>query len=438
MEVRRYNYDVRRATTRESLARMLKRCKVESNVRLHSTTEKLTLVGIRDGGFVIDTSEPIAHLNIRDVPVSIALNVNADAIDFDAYGTPEKPVVALYPDHLLPQAEEAYDLYVMKKVRGDGIYFGEHLELLQKARKFIENGKRRIPGIWVFPQSTLPILIGVGLEDTDYAKWKQLARGVYVDRCIVDRATTYLLQKVVGVLAMRDGLPMEISGEIARLSEIAFGPIPLARLGEYATIERGVFYKILSETYSTNETEFLRMERERIKAAARNIIRRDYHKCGKEFNEDEVFAVLHELKAALQDIEPIYLEEEKPVIRVEKTQPLVEARPVQPHENVVQLRQPASPPNIIPKPAEVIRIYKLELREFIAACKNQFIGSPIEILTALHDIAKNKELNYTIDHPENLIKLIEKYRSELRERYFDVNSVLEEMAAKNAKLARAS
>ncbi len=434
MEVRRYRYDPHMATKRESLARMLKRCKLEDGVVPVGRTIKFTAMDAT--GEIAEESDLLAHTSIFGIRIMIALNLMTRDADNDVYGTIDNPTVALYPQHMLPQAEDAYELYVRRGILGGSIYSEIHLDLLRAARKFIENGERKVPSVWAFDRGTLPILIGTGLEDRDYVRWKKLPRELYLEQCILDRAITYILTKLVGVVALRAGIPHWAADDIGEFAEIAYGPLPLARLGEYMLLDREIYDRVLHEAECLGEVDALRTDRERIISAARRIVNGiTKEHLGKRFDEIFSLDLIRRLRVMLNDLSPIYLREE-PVEQPRRIAP--KPAGMQP-ERVFQL--PVSLPatvtsDISPGSAEVICIHKPDVNEFIAACKNQFIGSSTEILTALHDIAKTKEIRYTIGHPENLVKLIEKYRSELKARYFDVNSALDEMATKAAKLAR--
>ena len=419
---RRYNYDVRRATNRETLPKMLKRCKVE--VEPTRRGERLMLPATADGIFTIDESEILARLTIKDMTVTVALNLRNRLADFDAYGTLDGPLVVLYPDHLLPQAEDAYNLYIKGLVTEGSVYTDSHCNLLDAARKFIANKKKKEPLVWLFDGTALPLLIGTGLEDIDYSKWRRLSRQRYIEECIIDRATTYLTGKLFGIAALRLGMAKEQASEIGKLSEIAYGPIPLARLGEYIIIEYEIFCKILVKAGFFEDIEVLRLEKDQIIAAARAVINLETRaSLGRDFEDVFDMRTVLEIKNAIRDITPLYLEEPREEIRLEEPK-------------VVQLRiATAAPAPILERPAEVVCINKLDLEKFITKFKRYFIGDPTEILTALHDIAKIKEIRYTMDHQENLVGLIEKYRHELKARYFDVNSALDEITRKSAKLA---
>ncbi len=416
MNFRRYNYDTHRATHRESLARILQVCKVETDSKQPART--VSLRTIVEGRVVNDESDLLAMLNLPRIKLLIALNFRNRLADFEAYITSEGPVIALYPDHLLPQAEDAYELYVKKMVRPNGVYTEAHLGLLDKAREFIENGRKRTPRIWFIPIDIAPLMLGIGLEDIDYARWKNRPRQRYIETCIITRATTYILCKFLAISSIQE-VPPEVAAEIGKLGEIAYGPLPLARLGEFALIEKDVFHKILAELGIIEDMNLLRSDRFKVIEAARRIINRHYiNNLGVEFKHSMAMQAMESIKKMLTALSPIYLPEQDAITK----------------QKVVKLTTAITA--VTPSTESSVPVIKLDnLEAFISRCKCQFVGDPREFLTALYKIAKWKEINYIIDHHLHLATVIRKYKNELIDRYFDVDGVLEEIATKTTKLA---
>ncbi len=416
---RSYRYDPTRATARETLPAILKRCKLEDREEPGKRAKKGIVNCLIEDKPSQDSSEPVARFTAGGTPITIALNLITTAItDFRGYRSASGNEIFLYPDHMLAQAEDAYGFYISRRVEPMGFYSPVQLEMLKGTRRYRKAIEEGTPIEMKIPFEIIPLVLQIGLEDREYAKWNVLGREEYVDRCIMERAISYMFNEFVYLdLAGRE-VDMKLVEEFAYLAEIGYGPIPLARLGELCGPNPDMYHKLLKAVNGTRETDILYIERERIVKAARKLVSDFFiNKLGIEYDASFWHNFMRDVKTNLLDITPLYFVEEK-----EDRRNGVISRKANRNgqgNGILIKESPLTP--------DIRIISKPPLDGIIEKFKSMFAGNPTEFLTALHEMAKPKDLYYLMDHPETLKALILNYRRELEKREFDIDSVIREM-----------
>ncbi len=483
MQLRTYRYDVKRAMKPEPLARLLRKCRLEPGQEPLGTPKVCNLpLGLYDGA--TDISDQLTFDRLGEIGIIIGLNLRSkpptDPKDFGIYCLSSTgPLVALYPENLLPQAEDAFDFYRHSKLRELGVYRDAHLQFLAQARKFRRDNGRGL--VYASSDASLVIFIQVGLEDIEYSRLKSLPRLKYIDACINDRAVTYLLGKIVQLSLLREGFSDESAVNIGALSEVAYGPLPLARLGEFGIMHPSLFYQVSSESGADNDADIMLIKRTVITRTALDVANR---LCADESGVNlhsfvDVDTLLKEVRSLVQNVESLYVQEE-PKIQVEPPPRVVvpvwksAPAPIQlkplfdsfcSHCNTV-FRIPREPlyrdlydiatrdelqsflksshwavRNLLTKYKEDLQtrghdVGAILLDLFINRFREQFTSGPEQLLTALYLVSSQKTIDYLIEHPSGLARVIQENRTELESRYFDVDFVMQELKERRERVVR--
>jgi len=481
MQLRKYKYDVTRATSPASLARLLKRCKLEPGQKPLGDP-KVCGLPLTKSDKARDISDQFAFECIGDIGVIFGLNLRTNIPtpkDFEIYcPSSTRPLVALYPEHLLPQAEDAFDLYRHSKLHELGVYLDAHLQFLAQARKFRRDSGRGL--VYASSGASLFVFIQVGLEDIEYSRWRTLPRSKYIDACINDRAVTYLLGKIVQLSLLRKGFEDEFAVNIGALSEVAYGPLPLARLGEFGIMHPELFYQVTSESGADNDADIMLIKRTVITRTALDMANR---LCvdGSGVNLHsliDVDNILKEVRRLVQNVESLYVQEE-PKIQVEP--PRVAVPVWKPASAPIQLKPLfdsfCSHCNVvfrIPREQLYRDLYDLATRNelqsflnsdpwairslltrykedlqtrghdvgaifldlFINRFREQFTSGPEQLLTALYLVSGQKTIDYLMENPSGLARVIQENRAALESKYFDVDFVMQELREKRERVVR--
>ncbi len=421
---KRYAYDVFRTTKAESLGNMLQRCKMAPDI---PTNPHAIRMRVEQGTETVEPFEAdiLAVTKIKSRDVSIVVNTTGNTLDGTFTSNDRTLIVGA--ELLLPQAEDAHDLYTRGKIRENGIYLKPQDEILRLVKACIDNNG--VPeGIRIFPD-----FVSIGLEYRDYRRWRKLLLPVYLRECIEARTASYLM----AYLFFDDFIGMEIPRDrtlvISELAEVAYGKVPLARLGEFATPEHESAERILQELglkIKQKNQLLLVGQNIIIKAARRALdqICREVDFCDG-INPWSMLVLNTYIENALKKLRSLYFVEEErgEKIKMGRNAHITQEKPAG--------KKIVTPARTITTAISITRASKPPIADFIEACKGQFLGGPQEILTAIHDMARPKELRYAIDHPESIRALLLRYKNELRQKYFDVDAVITEIDEKASRVA---
>lgn len=442
---RRYNYDPRRATVAEPLPAVLRRCQIKGRMEDIAGIKKLT-VSIGDSSGTKHEFDRLAKLTKDGIEVYLALNPSETVPDnvMSYYGNGTSMIV-IACDNLIERAEDAYNLYVQRRVEPGSIYSEDHLAIIADARAFLRNEKIKRRRVWEINELTLPIFLDLVFEWRDYQRLG-ISRTNFVNAHVLNKALTHTAAQLVQLTLVEGGVPESMIVKAGRLWEIAFGPFPMMRLSDFNRAAPDVLEAILAEDepnrllemiqtspWNPINTDGIHLARKKIESV-RHSAQRALAKMLAGTAYSGTLRVItstayNGLSDALRNVRSLYFEEPA-VERIENPPEETPERTVAPEPVATEGMRPRIEPV-----TAVVQIKKPLLTEFIEACKSQFLGGPGDILTALHDIAKNKEIEFTIKHPENLINLITKYMKQLQVRYFDVKSVIAEIEEKARKSA---